>query len=36
MKKTVNVQNNQMNGCQHVQLGGERLPACAARWYGFL
>lgn len=22
MKKTVNVQNNQMNGCQHVQLGG--------------
>ena len=22
MKKTVHVQNNQMNGCQHVQLGG--------------
>ena len=22
MKKTVNVQNNQMNGCQHVQVGG--------------
>ena len=22
MKKTVNKQNNQMNGCQHVQLGG--------------